>query len=306
MQKTYSKSSSTSKNVIRFSVIIPLYNKANFVLKSIESVLNQTFGDFEIVVVNDGSTDDSLSVVNGIKDARIRIFSKENGGVSSARNFGIGEAQNEYIAFLDADDLWLPDYLEAIKGMIEMYPQAGIFATGRTSIFPDKKIDRIVFNLPKGKIVLIDNYCKALIKKEIIQLWTGTVCVKKKLFNKTGGFREGIKTGEDMDMWLRLSFVSPIVWNNEVKAIYNLVSENNATSHLYSYKYEFPYWEWYAYDSSIYLKIYANKNIKNMLKISSVSRRDKIRILLKFNCFYVLLHFFYYVYDSIRNIINKK
>ena len=107
--------------MIRFSVIIPLYNKANFVRKTIESILNQTFTGFEIVVVNDGSTDNSLDVVNEISDPRIRIFTKENGGVSVARNFGIEKSQNEYIAFLDADDLWLPDYLETIKNMIEQY-----------------------------------------------------------------------------------------------------------------------------------------------------------------------------------------
>ena len=280
--------------MIRFSVIIPLYNKANFVGATIESILNQTFNDFEIVVVNDGSTDNSLDVVNEISDPRIRIFTKENGGVSVARNFGIEKSQNEYIAFLDADDLWLPDYLETIKDMIEQYPQAGVFATGYTIIYSeDNKQDRVNANLTKGTVLFIDDYCKALIKKEITHPWTGTVCVKKDLFNQVEGFRKGVKRGEDVDMWLRLSLVSSVIWKNDTKALYNLVTENNATRHYDSYKNDFPYWEWYKYNASIYLKMYTNRTIKHLFK--RLNFKDKICILTKINWFYVLLQILYYL-----------
>lgn len=276
--------------MIRFSVIMPLYNKANFVKKSIESILDQTFKDFEIIVVNDGSTDQSLAVVNEINDARIRIFSKENGGVSIARNFGIEKAQYEYIAFLDADDLWLPDYLETIKGMIEQYPQARVFATSHTVIDNSGSKDVISPHLPKGEELLVDNYCKSIIKEEIYQILTFAICVDRSLFVKTGGFREGVKRGEDLDMWLRLSLVSPIVWKNDTKAIYNTITENNATAHYDSYKDEFPYWEWYTYGSSIYLKFYVNRVISFLLK--HVHYRDWVYILPKINWFYVFLHSF--------------
>jgi len=89
-----------------FSVVIPLYNKERSVKNTIESVLNQTFQDFEVIVVNDGSTDNSLEVVKSFNDERIRIINQKNSGVSSARNRGIKEAKYEWIAFLDADDLW--------------------------------------------------------------------------------------------------------------------------------------------------------------------------------------------------------
>ena len=287
--------------MIRFSVIIPLYNKANFVRKTIESVLDQTFNDFEIIIVNDGSTDNSLAVVNEINDARIRIFSKENEGVSAARNFGIEKAQYEYIAFLDADDLWLPDYLETINEMIERYPQAGIFATSFSYIdHLHRKHDVLNPYLSRGEMLLTDNYCKSIINGKIQQLCTITTCVKKNLFDKTGGFRNGIKQGEDIDMWLRLSLVSPIIWKNQPKAIYNKITENNnASTGSLGFHEGFPYWEWYAYNSSIYLKFYTNRAIKHRLK--RLKFKEKIYTLSKINWFYVLLHLFYICYKKIKN-----
>ena len=280
--------------MIRFSIIIPLYNKANFVRKSIDSVLNQTYKDFEIIVVNDGSTDNSLSVVNEINDDRIRVFSKENEGVAIARNFGIEKSQNEYIAFLDADDLWLPDFLETIIEMIGQYPHAGVFATGSTSIDRmGNKIELVNNSLTKGTVLFIDNYCKALINKEMAHIWTGAICAKRELFDSIGGFREGIKRGEDLDMWLRLSLVSPVVWKNEAKAIYYTVTENNATQNYSSYKDDFPYWEWYTYSPSIYQKIHAHRAIKHTLK--RLNYRNKICLLTKINWYYVWLHLLYHL-----------
>jgi len=278
--------------MIRFSVIIPLYNKANYVRKTIESVLSQTFRDFEIIIINDGSTDNSLAVVNEINDDRIHIFSKENGGVSAARNFGIEKALYEYITFLDADDLWLPDYLETIKGMIEQYPKEGVFTTSYTLHDNISRKDLLLTNLPKGKTILVENFCKSLLTNKIGGFCTNTICVKKALFCTAGGFREGIRRGEDLDMWLRLSLVSPIVWKNDTKAMYILMTENSTSSLWYSKQYDFPCWEWYAYGSSIYLKMYTNRMIKAYF--SNVNLREKIYILSKFNWFYVLIHFFLY------------
>lgn len=96
-------------NDIAFSIVIPLYNKEKSITTTINSVLNQTCGDFELIIVNDGSTDTSLEIVQSIKDERIRIINQKNGGVSSARNQGIIEAKFDWIAFLDADDLWEKD-----------------------------------------------------------------------------------------------------------------------------------------------------------------------------------------------------
>ena len=101
-----------------FSIIIPLYNKELSVKKTIYSVINQSFRDFEVIIVNDGSTDNSVKVIETIDDARIRVIHQVNQGVSAARNYGIQEAKNQWISFLDADDLWEVGHLLEIKSMI--------------------------------------------------------------------------------------------------------------------------------------------------------------------------------------------
>src|SRR6056300_1045134 len=97
-----------------FSVVIPLYNKEKFIEDTLKSVLNQTFNDFEVIIVNDGSSDNSLSIVEQFKSEKIRLFTNKNRGLSYTRNFGIKKAKSQYIGFLDADDLWENDFLETV------------------------------------------------------------------------------------------------------------------------------------------------------------------------------------------------
>ena len=125
------------KNKVRFSVIIPLYNKEVSIASTIQSVLNQTYDDFELIVVNDGSTDKSREVIADIADSRIRIIDKENGGVSGARNRGIREANNEWITFLDGDDRWDANYLSLMNGLIEVYPDYKFFASSISYVEAD-------------------------------------------------------------------------------------------------------------------------------------------------------------------------
>lgn len=105
-----------------FSVVIPLYNKKHTIRECIASVLSQSYQDFELLVIDDGSTDNSFQVVSEYSDNRIRIVQQSNGGVSSARNLGLKLAKSKYVALLDADDLWMPDYLEKMNSFIESYP----------------------------------------------------------------------------------------------------------------------------------------------------------------------------------------
>jgi len=113
----------------RFSVIIPIYNKEKDVETTIKSVLNQTYIDYEVILVDDGSTDNSLDIVNAIEDDRIQIFTKQNEGVSKTRNYGITKAKAEYIAFLDADDYWYPNHLEILHHLIKKFPEEAWYAT---------------------------------------------------------------------------------------------------------------------------------------------------------------------------------
>src|SRR5690606_18820867 len=112
-----------------FSIVIPLYNKEQSVTNTLQSVLNQTFTEFEVVIVNDGSTDNSVEKVEAFNDPRIRLIHQANAGVSAARNKGIKEANYEWIAFLDADDLWMEDHLQVLNQMIQEYPEYKVFCT---------------------------------------------------------------------------------------------------------------------------------------------------------------------------------
>lgn len=122
-----------------FSVIIPLYNKEKYIEDTIKSVLNQTFKNFEIIVINDGSTDNSLKIVKNFSDQRIFIIDQRNLGLSTARNNGVKNAIFNYIAFLDADDLWMEDYLQTIFNLIQFNDSYEVFTTSIKVLKPKKK-----------------------------------------------------------------------------------------------------------------------------------------------------------------------
>ena len=109
-----------------FSVIVPLYNKEQYIKKTVSCVLAQTIADFELIIVDDGSTDNGPQYVSEIQDGRIRMLSQGNAGVSAARNHGIREANGKYICFLDADDTWNVDFLQTVKELFDEFPEAGM------------------------------------------------------------------------------------------------------------------------------------------------------------------------------------
>ena len=113
---------------MKISVVIPLYNKEKQIAHTLQSVLNQTFQDFEIVIVDDGSTDGSVAEVEKFSDSRIRLIHQKNAGVSAARNRGIEAAKGDLIAFLDADDVWMPEYLATQYHLSQKYPDCNVFA----------------------------------------------------------------------------------------------------------------------------------------------------------------------------------
>lgn len=213
-----------------FSVIIPLYNKAHYILATLKSVLAQTFKDLEVIVVDDGSTDGSADVVRTIVDSRLLLISQPNGGVSRARNTGIKAASGEWIAFIDADDQWDDEYLEQMYALIQRNPEENFFACARHG--------RPIPQLPEESIIE-DAAAWGII------YWTGSVVVRRAMFDKVGLFREGISLGEDRDMWLRIGLATPTVFLNRELACYSEEIENNLTSTVNPDN-EFPYWEWYA------------------------------------------------------------
>lgn len=206
-----------------FSVIIPAYNAALYIKKSINSVLNQTFSDFEILIVDDGSTDDTKEIVKTIEDDRIHYIYQINGGVSSARNTGIYNAKGEYICFLDADDFWRPNHLEVVFNLINKYPDISVFLTGHEILLHDGS--SIIKTCPGIESDLqICNMYEHIFKYGYF-IHTNSVSCKRECFDVVGLFEIGVKNGEDDDMWYRLFAYYSVVASSMVTTTY--IRENS-------------------------------------------------------------------------------
>ena len=204
---------------MKFSVIIPLYNKAPYVKKALETVCAQTYRDYEIIVINDGSTDNSAMIaeeyLNGVEGISYKILFQQNAGVSAARNSGVATSSGDYIAFLDADDWWEPTYLEKMAQLIEDYPEAGLYACNYVYYKPGKT--HVALNIPTGYI----NYPKAYYESNAMPIWTGAAIISRKVFDEMGEFLVGIKLGEDFLLWAKTAMHYPVAFQNEALAWYN-------------------------------------------------------------------------------------
>lgn len=205
------------------SVVIPLYNKEQHIANTIRTVLGQSFQDFEIVIVNDGSTDGSCEEVQKVEDSRIRLIHQANAGVSAARNRGIEEAAGEYIAFLDADDEWKPDYLATQHALTKKYPQCSVFAVNYEFRNAQGKVTpTIIRKLPfTGEDGVLTNYFEVASCSHP-PLWTSAIAVKKTAIQSIGGFPVGIKSGEDLLTWARLACRYEIAYASTPLALFNV------------------------------------------------------------------------------------
>lgn len=217
---------------MRFSAVIPLYNKEPYIEKSLKSVICQTFRDFELIVVNDGSTDSSEEIAEktlATSNIDYKIINKENGGVSSARNLGIEKAKGEYVCFLDADDWWEPNFLERIDWLIRNYPDAGLYCSNYYYVHNGKSVVKL--DISTGYF----NYCREYARTLCMSATSSSACVKKAILVKFGGFKTNLKLGEDFDLWVRiaLNYGTSIV-NEPLASYYNDVPVNiRATHHLF-------------------------------------------------------------------------
>lgn len=213
-----------------FSVIIPLYNKEKYIQNTLQSVLDQFFSDYEIIVVNDGSTDGSTTVVREFNDPRIRYYEKENGGASSARNEGISLAEGKYIAFLDADDYWYPYFLEEIHKYILRFPEQKVFSTA-TELEYKNKISKAKYALKKTGDYEIVDYFDTTSHKGILFtpassfniLFTSASVFQRTVFSEIGVFDKTIKSGQDVDLWIRvgLRYKVCFIWRTCVRYVYD-------------------------------------------------------------------------------------
>ena len=217
----------------KYSVVIPLYNKQDSIARAIHSVLQQKGQTFELIVVDDGSSDDSVSRVREIHDERIRLVEQANSGASAARNRGIHLAKYPYIAFLDADDQWLPDFLTLISGLIMRFPAAGAYATnywienlGQMS--REAKMKYVPLEVNGG---LIGSYYRSIAYGNS-PISSSSVCIPRSVFDRAGFFPEGVRLYEDLDMWTRIAAQFPIAYNNHPGAIYQRDAQNRACDRI--------------------------------------------------------------------------
>ena len=209
---------------MRYSVIIPLYNKAPYVAKAIGSVLSQTFTDYELIIVDDGSRDDSAQVAEKAIEGRAncRLIRQKNAGVSMARNNGVAASRGNYLCFLDADDWWAPTFLEEMSQLIEAYPEAGIYGTSYTIVNETKHKTRVspIGVEPDFKQGYI-NYCQVYAKTLAMPLTSISVAIPRSVFDEMGGFPKGIKLGEDFLLWIRIALKYKVAFLNKPLAYYN-------------------------------------------------------------------------------------
>lgn len=207
----------------RVSIVMPLYNKYTTVGASLKSIFQQTISDWELIVVDDGSTDGGGGLVVGLSDSRICVHVQANAGVSAARNRGIALARADLVAFLDADDTWEPTFLETVLALARDFPKAGWFATGYRIQNPHGRMSANRLNgLPayfeRG---LLPNYFQVAAQSDP-PVWTSAVMVRKNLIMSIGGFPEGIQSGEDLLTWARLAIREPLAYDIRPLAIFQI------------------------------------------------------------------------------------
>ena len=203
-----------------FSIIIPLYNKAAYIEKALQSVLSQTFKEFELIVVDDGSTDNSLEIVQKFKNSKVQIIEQANSGVSTARNNGVRLAKYDYIAFLDADDWWAPDFLLEMKDLITDFPEAVLFSSSYFKVKNGKNIPAKI-GVSAGFERGYFDYCKTYSASLYMPVWTGAAILKKSVYEEMNGFKPTLKLGEDFDLWLRVALKYKVALLNKPLAYYN-------------------------------------------------------------------------------------
>ena len=242
-----------------FSVVIPLYNKANYIQNCIKSVLQQKFSDFELIIINDGSTDCSLQKVEAFTDHRISIKSQTNQGAAAARNHGVDIASAKWIAFLDADDVWKANHLSVLHEAISKFPNESIF-TSQAEIIDHKFRTRKAtynFKIPKNTVVL--PYFKNSLAHDL--LITSGFVIEKEFFNCIGKFDKHIASGQDTDLFIRIGLQKNIVFIPKTTFSYYVNSENNL-SQSPRFKERIMLLEKYKKKGSNhrFLKLYLNQN----------------------------------------------
>ena len=202
------------------SVVIPVFNGEKTIKETIDSVLKQTFTDFELLVINDGSQDLTVEVVEKIQDSRIQLYSYPNAGLAASRNRGIDRSTGEYIAFIDADDLWTPDKLEAQFNALKSHPEAAV-AYSWTDY-----IDEYSQFLGKGGHITVNgNIYPHLLLTDLLENGSNPL-IRKQAFIEVGNFDESLSAAEDWDMLLRLAIRYHFIAVSSPQVLYRISSNS--------------------------------------------------------------------------------
>jgi glycosyltransferase involved in cell wall biosynthesis len=206
---------------MKISVVIPLYNKKDSVIKTLESVFKQTFQPEEIIVVNDGSTDGSENLVKSLNNPLLRIVNHPNTGVSFARNRGVDEATGDWIAFLDADDIWMPEFLEKMNMLSDTFPETNILASAymiqnQKGVRKNILINRMPF---EGEHGILENYFEVSSVSHP-PICSSAVVIKRDSLKIIGGFPPGVKSGEDLITWAKLAAKFEIAYTKKPLSVF--------------------------------------------------------------------------------------
>lgn len=257
-----------------FSVIIPVYNGEKFIDNAINSVMSQTYSDWELIIVNDGSYDDTINVLTKYEDnEKIKVINQKNGGVSVARNNGFSHSKGDYIAFLDADDVWNNDHLSVMADLIAKYPDAGLYGTfTRTELVNGDIIDKAEFFEGREDTVYLEDFFKEYSKDKSAKMFTViTTCISKEAYIKSGGFPEGCKIGEDLELSLVVAAYYPVVLSSKATATY--IKENSIATSTKSFD---PEWGFFERVKELYadenIPLIKRENLKKVMEWFSMRR----------------------------------
>lgn len=215
---------------LNFTVVIPLFNKADHILRTLESVAWQKYPAAEIIVIDDGSTDEGASIVNNANMKNVKLVQQTNQGVSAARNNGVALASHEYIAFLDADDQWLPLFLDEIARLIVKFPQAQFFGTRYQIVetennYVDAKIKIENIN-PEG--IILEDYFNIASEGDL-PFTMSSMVIQRSLFTFIGGFPLDEPIGEDQDLFCRVALNALIAYSPNIHSLYHKDAQNQAS-----------------------------------------------------------------------------
>lgn len=213
----------TTSIISEISVVIPLYNKAAEIERTLGSVLGQSVLPREVIIIDDGSTDGSAEIVERMATPLVRLLRQENAGVSAARNRAIEMASGRWVALLDGDDWWKPDYLSAMARLIERYPDCGAYGS---AFYVDNGAGLVEGDTPKCEGIV--NFFEESMRRYV--LIPSATILRRDLVMQMGGFPVGMRMGEDQYLWTRIARVADVAFTPELNVVYSRAASNRSAA----------------------------------------------------------------------------